>query len=44
MDGRQVDKTSFKPTASTWRCDPEGREVGFPFGVGGAVKERQVHR
>ena len=44
MDGRRVDETSFETTVSTWRRDPESREVDFPFGVGGAVKERQVHR
>ena len=44
MDGRRVDETSFETTVSTWRCVPESCGVGFPFGVGGAVKERQVHR
>jgi hypothetical protein len=43
MGGRRVDETSFETTVSTWRRDPESREVGFPFGVGGAVRER-VHR
>jgi hypothetical protein len=44
MDGRRVDRTLVEIATSAWRRDPRSRGVWFPFGVGGAVRERQVHR